>query len=44
MDKPVPFSFIVGSVIILVGVSFIIYFWLKSLIIKDDNDNIKRSS
>jgi hypothetical protein len=41
MDKPVPFWLIIITVIILVGGSFIIYLWLKSLKIdiKDKNDN-----
>jgi hypothetical protein len=31
MDKPVPFWLIVLTVIILVGMSFIIYKWLENL-------------
>ncbi len=43
MDKPVPFWFIIFSIIVLVAGSYIIYLWLKSLIIKDSDDNIERS-
>jgi hypothetical protein len=31
MDKPIPFWFIVLTIIILVGTSFIIYKWLENL-------------
>ncbi len=44
MDKPVPFSIIFISAFILLSVSLVVYVWLKSLIIKDNDDNIKRSS
>ena len=43
MDKPIPFWFVIFTVFVLVGGSLIIYLWLKSLIIKDSDDNIKRS-
>ncbi len=43
MDKPVPLWVIVLTIVILVSVSFGIYFWLKSLIVKDNDDNTKRS-
>jgi len=43
MDKPIPFWIILVTIVILVSISFLVYFWLKSLIIKDENDNIKRS-
>jgi len=39
MDKPIPFWLIVITIIILVGGSFIIYLWLKNIIIKDSDDN-----
>ena len=35
MDKPVPFWFIILTIIIIVGGSFLIYKWLKGL--KGDN-------
>ncbi|MEO1959251.1 MAG: glutamyl-tRNA amidotransferase [Nautiliaceae bacterium] len=38
MDK-VPFWFIVLSVVVLVGGSFLIYLWLKSLIPRKDSDD-----
>ncbi len=44
MDKPIPFSIILISAFILLIVSLIVYIWLKSLIIKDSDDNIERSS
>ncbi|EDM23084.1 glutamyl-tRNA amidotransferase [Caminibacter mediatlanticus TB-2] len=31
MDKPIPFWFILLTVILLVGSSFLIYLWLKNL-------------
>jgi len=31
MDKPVPFWFIVFTIIVLVSGSFLIYLWLKNL-------------
>ena len=31
MDKPIPFWFILLTVVILVGGSFLIYLWLKNL-------------
>ncbi|MEO1927971.1 MAG: glutamyl-tRNA amidotransferase [Nautiliaceae bacterium] len=34
MDKPVSFLFIVENIVAIVGISFIIYLWLKSLIPK----------
>jgi len=43
MDKPIPLWFVIFTVFVLVGGSYIIYLWLKSLIIKDSDDNIKRS-
>ncbi len=43
MDKPVPSWFIFFTIFVLVGGSYIIYLWLKSLIIKDSDDNSKRS-
>jgi len=43
MDKPISFSVILITIFVLVGVSLLIYLWLKSLIIKDSDDNIKRS-
>ncbi|NPA88173.1 glutamyl-tRNA amidotransferase [Caminibacter pacificus] len=41
MDKPVPFWFVLFTIIVLVGGSYLIYLWLKSLKIdiKDENDN-----
>ncbi len=44
MAKPIPFSIILISAFILLIVSLIVYIWLKSLIIKDSDDNIERSS
>ncbi len=44
MDKPISFSIILISAFILLIVSLIVYIWLKSLIIKDSDDNIERSS
>ncbi len=44
MDKPVSFETIIVTVIVLTLISLSLYLGLKSLIIKDDNDNIKRSS
>jgi len=43
-DKPVPFWVILITIIVLITVSVGIYLWLKSLIIKDENDNIEKSS
>ena len=43
MDKPIPLWFVIFTVFVLVGGSYIIYLWLKSLIIKDSDDNVKRS-
>jgi uncharacterized membrane protein len=39
MDKPIPFWLVVLTIIVLVGGSFIIYLWLKNIIIKDSDDN-----
>jgi hypothetical protein len=48
MDKPVPGWLIVFTIIVLVSVSVVAYFWLKSLVgyaginenkKKDENDN-----
>ena len=39
MDKPIPLWLIVLTIIVLVGGSFIIYLWLKNIIIKDSDDN-----
>ncbi|GAB6045009.1 hypothetical protein JCM11957_06070 [Caminibacter profundus] len=52
MDKPISFGFIALTVVVLIGGSFLIYLWLKSLKLdtkidsdkKDNNDNIKRST
>ena len=43
MDKPIPLWVVFLTIFVLVGGSFIIYLWLKSLIIKDSDDNIKKS-
>jgi len=43
MDKPVSFWFILVTIVVLISISVGIYLWLKSLIIKDENDNIERS-
>ena len=43
MDKPIPLWFVILTIFVLVAGSFVIYLWLKSLIIKDNDDNIKRS-
>ena len=43
MDKPIPLWLVFFTVFVLIAGSFIIYLWLKSLIIKDSDDNIKRS-
>jgi len=42
MDKPISIWFVFFTIFVLVGGSFVIYLWLKSLIIKDSDDNIKR--
>ena len=39
MDKPVPFWFILFTIAILVGGSYIIYLWLKNLTLKYSDDN-----
>jgi len=39
MDKPIPFWLVVLTIIVVVGGSFIIYLWLKNIIIKDSDDN-----
>jgi len=43
MDKPVSIWFVFCTIFVLIAGSFIIYLWLKSLIIKDSDDNIKKS-
>ena len=43
MDKPIPFEVVLTTIIILITISFLIYLWLKSLVVKDSDDNIKRS-
>ena len=43
MDKPISIWFVFFTIFVLVGGSFVIYLWLKSLIIKDSDDNIKKS-
>jgi hypothetical protein len=39
MDKPIPFWLVIVTIIFLVGGSFLIYLWLKNIIIKDSDDN-----
>ena len=39
MDKPVPFWFILFTIVLLIGGSFLIYKWLENIKIKDENDN-----
>jgi len=43
VDKPIPFEVVLTTIIILITISFLIYLWLKSLVVKDSDDNIKRS-
>jgi hypothetical protein len=39
MDKPVPFWFILFTIVLLIGSSFLIYKWFENIKIKDENDN-----